>query len=85
MDILPITNKPKDGKFIKGKGRVAMYKLGTNNYEVVVFKHKQAENIMGKDYPERMVYPSNEDWGTYGFSYIHRANADVKYEELLAE
>lgn len=30
-------------------------------------------------------YPSNEDWGTYGFSYPSRDQAESKYRDLISK
>jgi hypothetical protein len=40
------------------------------HYEVVRLKIRPAEERFGKWYPERESYPSNEEWGTYGFTYL---------------
>jgi hypothetical protein len=39
------------------------------HYEVVKLKVNPAGERFGKWYPEREVYPSNKEWGSYGFTY----------------
>jgi hypothetical protein len=33
-------------------------------YEVIVIKKTKAGIVMGKEYPDREVYPADGDWGT---------------------
>ena len=47
------------------KGMTAIYKqLRTEDtYEVIKIKISPASEVFGKSYPEREVYPGNEEWG----------------------
>jgi hypothetical protein len=59
---------------VKRQGCVALYELyGPNGmlygFEVVVAKVRPAEEILGRFYSEREVYPSNEDSGKLLWSY----------------
>ena len=38
-------------------------------YEVVRIRVKAADEVMGRQVPEREVYPSSREWGTYGWTY----------------
>ena len=38
-------------------------------YEVIVINVRDAETIMGREYPAREVYPNMNDWGTLGWTY----------------
>src|SRR6267378_2132639 len=74
-------------KQIKRQGRVALYELyGANGmlygFEVVFIKIAKARNVFGKDYPEREVYPGNEDWGSLAWSY-GRNDRDLAEETFL--
>jgi hypothetical protein len=46
-------------------------------WEVILIKVAPAARIFGKDYPEREVYPSNEDFGRYALSV--GAQHDLEY------
>jgi hypothetical protein len=46
-------------------------------WEVILIKVAPARRIFGKDYPEREVYPSNEDFGRYALSV--GAQYDLEY------
>lgn len=81
---------------LKREGRVAIYELlGRGGvlygYEVVIVKIAPAEEIMGKPYPEREVYPSSrkdsDDWGHIAWSYgrDHFQDALKRYTGLVAE
>jgi hypothetical protein len=61
-------------KQIKHQGSVALYELHgpqgiLYGLEVIVIRIRRAEELFGRSYPQREVYPSNEEWGTYGWSY----------------
>jgi hypothetical protein len=76
----------------KREGRIAIYELhhpvaGLIGYEVIVIEIRKAGEVFGREYPDREAYPSNEDWGTLGWSYQTRdlAGALKRYATLLAE
>ena len=63
---------------LKREGAVAVYDVrnaGNTLYgfEVILVKVAPAETIMGREYPEREVYPSSaknsDDWGTLAWSF----------------
>ena len=52
-------------------------------WEAILIKVAPARRIFGKDYPEREVYPSNEDFGRYAVSL--GAERDLEYVILKAK
>ena len=60
----------------------AMYKSDDGFYEVFIIKVRPKEEIKGKEYPEREVYPGNEDFGKTAWCYRVYKNALRKYEKL---
>ena len=63
---------------LKREGNVAIYDVrnaGNTLYgfEVIIVKVAPAETIMGREYPEREVYPSSrkesDDWGSLAWSF----------------
>ena len=55
---------------------------GTLRFEVIFIKLRPAEEVMGRDYPEREVYPCNEDWGKKGWTYIELENALRAFDRI---
>lgn len=59
-----------DLKQVKREGKWAVYeqsKLGkVVAYELVKIGVAPSQRIMGRDYPEREVYPNSEQWGVEG-------------------
>ena len=85
-------------KLLKRKGMIALYESShedeVRGYEVHKIRWKKS--MKGKikqrdgtfqeiDVPDREILASNEDFGTYGWSYQHKENAIKKYEELSLE
>jgi hypothetical protein len=77
-------------KQIKRQGSVALYELygprgQLYGFEVVVIRVRRTEELFGRWYPERETYPGNEDWGTYGWSYLKSdlAGAQKRFDSLL--
>ena len=59
---------------VKREGRIALYEVyGPNGvlygFEVVIIKVAKARFVFDRQYPEREVYPANEDWGSLAWSY----------------
>jgi len=75
-------------KLIKRSNNIAMYSVHLEEnspitgYEVFRIKFGKAESIRGKDYPEREVYPSNEDFGRIAWSWNSFEKANEQYEML---
>jgi hypothetical protein len=75
---------------IKRTGMVAIYELRNEGemlrgYEVIVIRIRRPEEAFGRFYPEREVYPGNEDWGIYAWSYqaCDKAGAQKRFGSLL--
>ncbi len=51
-------------------------------YEVVQIKVAPPERMFGKDYPEREVYPGNEEWGSIAWSCSMLERALERYSGL---
>lgn len=67
VDRLP--NDPPEGDILYG-------------YEVIVIGELEAAWIVDRDYPEREMYPSSEQWGDEGFTYRELSKANEKFEQL---
>jgi hypothetical protein len=35
-------------------------------FEVIQIKRQKAKHLFGRDYPPKELYPTSEDWGTFG-------------------
>ena len=35
-------------------------------YEAILIKLQDAQEVFGRQYPSKEIYPNDEDWGTYG-------------------
>jgi hypothetical protein len=87
---LPLASECKIGGFtmrlIERKGQWAIYgqwkggKCG--DYEVIRIKVREAEDIHGKPYPKREVYPPSESWGTDGFTFMDLESARIRLAQL---
>lgn len=71
---------------VQRNNNIAVYKQEFDNtligFEVVELKVAEATTLFGKDVPRREVYPSNEDWGTLGFT-VKTIGEAIKRFELL--
>jgi len=54
------------------------------HYEVVVIRLQKAHTHNEIEYPEREVYPTSEQWGTYGWTCPNEDQARSRFEMLLA-
>lgn len=54
-------------------------------FEVIKVRVLKPERVFGKDYPEREAMPTNEDWGTLGWSYSDETSARAKFDKLVTE
>jgi len=72
---------------------LAIYEKSDNGkprgFEVVRFQLRKSESVTVKgiryDYEDRLVYPSNEQWGTHGFSCVSRQAAEIRLQTMIAE
>ena len=56
-------------KKIARKGDVCLYLRSDDVYEVFVVKKSKATEMFGRHYPDREVYPGNEDFGYTAWCY----------------
>ena len=77
-------------KLVRRAGFVATYARwrrsnppGPVHSEVVVIRRQKAHTHNEIEYPEREVYPSSEQWGTYGWTYQDEDQARAKFEALV--
>ena len=68
---------------IKQSKNVAMYLREDNIYEVGIIKTAKAEELFGKQYPEREVYWSSEDFGKIALATNHKDKAESFYKGFL--
>ena len=65
---------------------VIRIKISKKDYQFPSRTNKDGETIPGSLRPAGSeAYPSNEDWGQYGFSALSRDGAEAKYRELLSK
>lgn len=69
-------------ELMKRNKYVAIYKQEDTGYEVFLIRVGKAENIKGREYPEREVFPFNEDFGEFAWSYRKYEQALEKYKYL---
>jgi len=60
----------------------AIYHRSDDIWEVFRIKIRKAEEEFGKQYPEREVYPGNEDFGQTAWCFNNRENALKRYNSL---
>lgn len=60
----------------------ALYESDGDFYEVFRIKIRPAEEAFGREYPEREIYPGNEDFGKFAWCYSQYENALRKYNKL---
>jgi hypothetical protein len=81
---------------IRRDGMVCMYRKDKNDYdgcityyEVVILKRKKGGNyvIAGKDveFKPKERYPSDEEFGDYGWCYVRECDALARYEALVGK
>lgn len=81
-------------KLVRRKGLVAIYERTplqgqAKDYEVVRIQEHEAAKVLDKKINEYRTieagehYPSNEQWGTYGFTYTNIESAVEKFEALV--
>lgn len=72
-------------KLVRREGVAAMFKaVGADYWEVHRVRVRKAENMFGKDYPEREVLAGNEDFGTYAWACLSQERADGRLADVLA-
>ena len=55
------------------------------HYEVIKLRLEPDKERFGNFYPAHERYPSNEEWGTYGFTYLSTdfKGAQKRWQELV--
>lgn len=90
MKHLPEIVKPKGvgipgltAKLLKRDGKVCLYERTDNCYELFIVQVSPAVETFGKKYPEREVYPGNEDFGRTAWCYTHLDIALKRFDALV--
>lgn len=60
----------------------AIYLRSDGCYEIFKIKKEKAREMFGKQYPDREVYPGNEDFGKTAWCFSNQKNALEKYNQL---
>ncbi len=63
---------------------VALIHVVGTHYEVALIRRLPASRIMGTPVPAREALPSNEEWGSRGWSFLEYAAALQKYNDTVA-
>ena len=81
-----LTNYRKHGNdflLIKRSGNVGLFQEKKyNSYEVIIIQSHNGREIMGNVIPPQEYAPSNEQWGSKGWTYTIEADALKKFDEL---
>ncbi len=79
-------------QLIKREKDVAIYrkfkvvdKYLIESYEVIIVRNREEYTIAGKTIPAAEIYPNNEAWGTFGFTYSDYQEAYRKFCNLKAK
>jgi hypothetical protein len=67
---------------VKRTKKKAMYLRDDMIYEVFRIKVSPPKTMFGKDYPEREVYPGNEDFGSWAWCFSKKTEAEEIYKNL---
>jgi hypothetical protein len=68
---------------LKNNDNLYLYEREDNCYEVFFAKIRKEETIFNVLYPERELYPTNEDFGKTAWCFTNLDSALVKYNLLL--
>jgi hypothetical protein len=70
-------------------GDVAIYKktledseIDAHTYEVIAIKRHNGYEIAGVKMPPAEMYPSDSQWGDWGFTCVSREDADKRFVQL---
>lgn len=73
----------KDFLLIKRSGNIGLFKENKyNSYEVIIIQSHNGREIMGNVIPPAEFAPSDESWGSKGWTYTIEADALKKFNEL---
>lgn len=62
---------------------IYLYQREDNTYEVFTARVAQAGMVFNVEYPEREVYPNNEDFGKSAWCYTNKDQAIRKFNQLV--
>ncbi len=82
VKISGVGSTASEATLISRIGRIAMYSRGESIFEVFKVQTKKAGDVFGKQYPDREIYPSNEDFGKTAWCYSSFERASSKFSEL---
>ncbi len=72
-----------DFLLIKRSGNIGLFKENKyNSYEVIIIQSHNGREIMGNVIPPAEFAPSDESWGSKGWTYTIEADALKKFNEL---
>jgi len=74
---------PVKATLVKRTKRKAIYVRSDGYYEIFKIKVSPAETVFGKSYPEREVYPCNEDFGFSAWCCASEEGALKRYKNLV--
>jgi hypothetical protein len=81
-----LTNYRKHGNdflLIKRSGNVGLFQEKKyNSYELIIIQSHNGREIMGNVIPPAEFAPSDESWGSKGWTYTIEADALKKFDEL---
>ena len=69
-------------KLVIRNDKKAIYLRSDNIYEVFKIKISEANEIFGRQYPKREVYPCNEDFGMSAWTYHSKQLAMDMYNRI---
>ena len=70
-------------RLVKRNGNLCLYERSDFVWEVFFVQVSPAQEIYGKPYPAREIYPNNEDFGVNAWCYSDMRNAERKYQRLI--
>ena len=70
---------------IERRGNIALAEGGSIGYEVFEVQSHDGREIGGKQFEPAEYAPSNEQWGTKGWSFKYEASARRKFDELATD
>lgn len=70
---------------IERRGDIALADGGSIGYEVFEVQSHDGREIAGTWFEPAEYPPSNEQWGTKGWSFKHEASARRKFDELTTD
>lgn len=72
-----------EAKLVDREGDTCFYKRSDGYYEVFIVKVRKASKVYGKDYPDREIYPGNEEFGQRAWCFRSFKEAEDKFNSLL--